>query len=81
MSEWYWPYGLSEESDRLLTKFVKEHECALAPITFEDFESGKLGVAPSFRFEVRTRGNTIGYDHRVVCDCGKEANITDYEAW
>jgi len=63
-------FELDNEQMQKVVEWETTHEC---PIDY----AGAIGGKTTFQFTP----NSIGMTEKVVCACGAELNITDYDLW
>jgi len=63
-------FYLSEEDEKKYAEWSKNHNC---PITY----TGAIGGKTTFQFTPTGLGSII----KVICGCGEELDLTDYESW
>lgn len=71
-------FTLSEEEMKSALIFINNHNCGLKtdPKTGTK-KTGAIGGKTSYRFTP----TSIGVAVTVLCACGKEENVTDYDSW
>lgn len=63
-------FELTDEQHSTAMKWGYDHEC---PISYEGAIGGKL----TFTFT----DTSLGTVEKVVCSCGEEHNLTDFDLW
>lgn len=65
-------FCLTEEEENKYRVWIKEHN-ETCPIKY----SGAIGGKITFQFTP----TSLGLITKVICGCGKELNLTDFEGW
>lgn len=65
--------AFTKEENQLLKEWDKSHDC--------DFREAKDIGAIGGRLTYQLTPTGLGMVTKVICACGKEADLTDYDSW